>query len=199
MKDESDRPTKRSYILLIGLIGLLFLIVSNIFGGQSEPEDPSFEDEQEVWLGDDGDEQASSEGDEIAEIQKEMQTELERALEAIYGVSDVEVVLQLDSSALKVYERDTIEGYQKTEENDQNGGDRIVEDETIEHQTVLVRDNNSEEPLLIQTKSPAIRGVLVIAEGVDRIQVKEMVIESVSRLLDVSTHRIAVMPKGEEE
>lgn len=66
----------------------------------------------------------------------------------------------------------------------------------VEDQTVLIRKNNNEEPLLIQTRNPEIRGVLVIAEGVDQIQVKQMVIDSVSRLLDVSTHRIAVMPKS---
>ncbi|GAA0458060.1 stage III sporulation protein AG [Alkalibacillus silvisoli] len=200
LKDDMDRPTKRSYILLIGLIGLLFLIVSNIFSGQSDEQDPSFDDEQEVWLGDDEESERTSAGeDDIAGLQEEMQDELARALEAIYGVSDVDVVLQLDSSALRVYEKDTVEGYQTTDETDQSGGNRQVEDDTVEKQTVLVRDNNSEEPLLVQTQSPAVRGVLIVAEGVDQIQIKQMVIESVSRLLDVSSHRIAVMPKGEEE
>ncbi|MDQ0350987.1 stage III sporulation protein AG [Alkalibacillus filiformis] len=199
LKDDTDRPTKRSYILVIGLVGLMFLIVSNIFTGQTDEQEPSFDEEQEVFLGNGDSEQASAGDHDITSIQEAMQDELARALEAIYGVSNVDVTLQLDSSSLHVYEKNTITGYQSTDETDQSGGTRQVEDETIEEQTVLYRDNNSEQPLLIQTESPAVRGVLIVAEGVDQIQVKQMVIDSVSRLLDVSTHRIAVMPKGEEE
>lgn len=121
---------------------------------------------------------------------------LTEALNALAGVSDVQVVVQLNASDLKIYEKNQTTSYQKTDEDDQNGGTRTVDDETVEDQTVLIRKNNNEEPLLIQTRNPEIRGVLVIAEGVDQIQVKQMVIDSVSRLLDVSTHRIAVMPKS---
>ena len=54
MKNESDRPTKRSYIILIGLIGLLFIIISNIFSiKQPKENEPIIENEgQEVWIGD---------------------------------------------------------------------------------------------------------------------------------------------------
>ena len=50
MKDDSNLPTKRSYIILIGLVGLLFLIVSNIFSGNSQQEQPPSVDEEEVFL-----------------------------------------------------------------------------------------------------------------------------------------------------
>ncbi len=195
---EENRPSKRSYILLIGLIGLLFLIVSNIFGGQADSNEIDPSEEQEVWLNKDQEKQ--EEGIQSMEsFQNALQEELTFALNRMDGISNVEVNLQLEASALKIYEQNTITGYQKTDENDQSGGTRQVEDETIEHQTVLTRENNIEKPLLIQTQSPAVKGVLVIAEGVDQIQNKQMVIEAVSRLLDVSTHRIAVMPKSREE
>ena len=50
-------------------------------------------------------------------------------------------------------------------------------------------------PVVIETKKPAIRGVLVVAKGADNIQVKKWIIEAVTRSLDVPSHRVAVMPK----
>ncbi|MGP4072449.1 stage III sporulation protein AG [Piscibacillus sp. B03] len=201
MKDESNQPTKRSYVILIGLIGLLFLIVSNIFSSNnSEPQEPApISNEEEVFL-DKSEERPSSSSDDVAsELRNQMQDELATALNSIQGVSNVQVMLQLEASSLKVYEKNTITGRQRTSETDQNGGTREVEDETVENQTVILRKNNSEEPLLIQQKYPSVRGVLIIAEGVDNLQRKQSVVEAVSRLLDVSTHRISVLPKDREE
>ncbi|SEP73210.1 stage III sporulation protein AG [Piscibacillus halophilus] len=199
MKDDSNQPTKRSYIILIGLVGLLFLIVSNIFSGNSQQEQPPSVDEEEVFLDKNEENQSNSEDDVASELRNQMQEELTTALENLQGVSNVQVMLQLEASSTKVYEKNTITGHQRTSETDQNGGTREVEDETVEHQTVIVRKNNSEEPLLIQQKYPSVRGVLVIAEGVDNVQKKQNVVEAVSRLLDVSTHRISVLPKDREE
>ncbi|PKR78959.1 stage III sporulation protein AG [Halalkalibacillus sediminis] len=197
LKDESNRPSKKSYILLIGLIGLLFLMVSNFFGGQPEEPEP-YTDQQEVWSSD-KEKGKDNENVSITDVKDSLESELQNALENLEGISEVEVTLQLEASAMKIYEKNEMTGHQKTDETDQNGGTRQVEDETIEHQTVLVRKNNEEEPLLIQTREPAVRGVLVVAKGVNQIQRKQMVMEAVSRLLDVSSHRIAVMPKGKEE
>ncbi|WP_411953416.1 stage III sporulation protein AG [Alkalibacillus sp. S2W] len=198
LKSETDRPTKRSYMILIGLIGLLFLILSNVFSGSSDDTQAPIEESQ--WEDEKKEKQSGNTTNSNYEhIQNQMRQELEQALESISDVHDVEVSLQLDSSAIKVFEKNTTTTNQYTDENDQNGGTRSVEDESVEEQTVLLRQNNREEPLLIQTQTPAIRGVLIVAKGVDQIHVKERIIDSVSRLLDVSTHRIAVMPKGEEE
>ncbi|MET3684308.1 stage III sporulation protein AG [Alkalibacillus flavidus] len=198
LKTDTDRPTKRSYVMLIGLIGLLLLIVSNVFSNDSSgPTPPS---QEEAWTSDKQSEQSGDTDDQkIKSLQDDIRTNLEQALESVAGVHEVEVSLQLDSSAIHVYEKNETTTYQYTDEEDQNGGIREVEDESIDEQTVLMRENNREEPLLVQTKTPPIRGVLIVAKGVDQIHIKERVIDSVSRLLDVSTHRIAVMPKGEEE
>ncbi len=197
--EDGQKPSKKSYILLIGLIGLLFLLISNIFSDSNEEEVP-LSDEQEVWLKNEEKDSASGNAEnQISMVEDRMEEELTEVLNTLAGVSNVQVVVQLDSSDLKIYDKNQTTSYQKTDENDQSGGTRTVEDETVEDQTVLIRKNNNEEPLLIQTKNPRVRGVLITAEGVDQIQSKQMVIDAVSRLLDVSTHRIAVMPKSKEE
>ncbi|GAF16583.1 stage III sporulation protein AG [Bacillus sp. JCM 19046] len=53
--------------------------------------------------------------------------------------------------------------------------------------------------MVISKEKPAVAGVLVVAEGVDNVQVRAWVVEAVSRLLDVAPHRVSVLPKKLEE
>lgn len=52
---------------------------------------------------------------------------------------------------------------------------------------------------MISKEKPAVAGVLVVAEGVENVQVKAWVVEAVSRVLDVAPHRVSVMPKKMKE
>ncbi len=72
----------------------------------------------------------------------------------------------------------------------------MVEDENEEQQVVLVRQGDQEVPLLVETRKPEVRGVLVVAKGAEQATVQEWVVQAVSRVLDVPTHRISVMPKN---
>src|SRR5690625_6668223 len=106
-------------------------------------------------------------------------------LEKIKGVSEVEVMVNLDATNSKGYEKNLIKGQQTTDESDEHGGIRKVEDQTEETQVVFVREGDREIPLLVQTKKPDVRGVFVVAKGVDHATVKMWVIESVAKVLDV--------------
>ena len=144
--------------------------------------------------------QASSEESsltsDVNELEQTYKKDLELMLSKIQGVENVEVMINLDSTNVKVYEKNLITGKQLTDEKDKNGGNREIEDHTEETEVVLVRQGDQEVPLLIQTKKPSVRGVLVVATGVDHATVKQWVIESTSRVLNVPTHKVSVMPKN---
>ena len=95
-----------------------------------------------------------------------------------------------------MFEKNLITGKQITDEKDKNGGNREIEDHTEETEVVLVRQGDQEVPLQVQTKKPTVRGVFVVAKGVDHAEVKKWVVDSTSRILDVPTHRVSVMPKN---
>ncbi|WP_284140364.1 MULTISPECIES: stage III sporulation protein AG [unclassified Virgibacillus] len=189
---------KTGYIIIIGLVGLLLLIVGNLFSSTNEEDKTT----NEMELLESPDKQAvetngkqASATSNLAELEKSYKKDLEAMLENIQGVSDVEVMVNLDSTNVKVYERNLISGQQTTDENDKNGGTRQIEEHTKETQVVLVRQGDKETPLLIQTKKPAVRGVFVVAKGVDHATVKKWVVEAVSRVLDVPTHQVSVMQR----
>ena len=133
---------------------------------------------------------------EVAELEKSYEQDLEGMLNKIQGVSEAEVMVNLESTKINVYEKNLIVGEQSTDESDRNGGIRKVEDRTEETQVVLVRQGDKEVPMLVKTERPKVSGVFIVAKGADHATVKSWIVEAVSRVLDVPTHRVSVMPKS---
>lgn len=131
----------------------------------------------------------------MTEYENLYETQLENALEKIVGVSDVTVVVNLAESEKTVFEKNESVKEQMTEETDREGGTRGVQDKTKDEQVVIIRNGDKEEALVRKVEKPNIRGVLVVAKGVENIEVKTWVVEAVSRVLDVPPHRVSVLPK----
>ncbi|GGA68093.1 stage III sporulation protein AG [Ornithinibacillus halotolerans] len=199
IKNKINGSKMTGYVIVIALAALLVILVSNMFSTSSQQdlgqEVPRLELESEP----ESTEVNSHEGgatSDVEVLEQSYKKQLESMLENINGVSEVTVMVNLDSTNVKVYEKNLIHGQQQTEENDRNGGTRQIEDSTEETQTVIIRQGDKESPVLVQTKKPQVRGVLVTAKGVEKATVKQWVVEAVSRVLDVPTHRVSVMPKN---
>lgn len=198
-ENGNGKPSKKtSYVIVIGLIGLLLIIIGNVFSSSSTEESElaqnvtqNTEEQSEETFSKD----KSSSSFDVTEIEMSYEEDLKEMLNKINGVSEAEVMINLESTKVKVYEKDLITGQQSTEESDKSGGTREIEENTKETKVVLVNQGDKEIPLLIQTKKPEVRGVFVVAKGVDHATVEQSVVEATSRVLDVPTHRVSVMPK----
>lgn len=189
------KPLRPKYFIILGLVGVLLLLISNLFQ-KDDPEETEFHYEPEITEQQAGSGETTSEAvADMEQLANGYQQDLETMLNKIQGVSEAEVMVNLDSSDVKVYERNLISGTQTTNEEDQSGGTRQVEDRTEDTQVVLVRQGDTEKPLLVQTKRPEVRGVFVVAKGAEQPSVKSWIIEAISSVLDVPSHRISVMPK----
>lgn len=184
---------KARYMIVIALIGILFILISNLFQSKDKIE------RNPVIISETNDTE-----EEIAEvsliknvddIEASYEKDLQAMLNQIDGVSEVEVMINVDSTNVNVYEKDLIVGVQTTDESDKNGGIRKVEDNMKETSLVYVRQGDQEVPLLIQTKKPEVRGVFIVAKGAENANIQKWIIDAVSRVLDVPTYRISVMPK----
>ncbi|KJE27102.1 stage III sporulation protein AG [Geobacillus kaustophilus] len=131
----------------------------------------------------------------IAAYEERYEKELKAALEAIEGVDDVTVVVNLDSTELKLYEKKRSTQQQTTEESDKEGGKRTIENESTNEEVIIIHNGEEETPLVVATKKPDIRGVLVVAKGADNLQIKKWIVEAVTRVLNVPSYRVAVLPK----
>ncbi|TKC19858.1 stage III sporulation protein AG [Robertmurraya kyonggiensis] len=195
---EGKSEKKYQYLIVVLLFGAAIMVVSNtLFSGDNNQSSiPVVGSSEGVpseveTLG-----QTKAAGnDMIADYEQRYETQLKEALEGITGVSDVMVAVNVDATEMKVLEKNTVTRSQTTGEKDREGGERTVEDQSQDSQTVIVRNGEKEVPIVLETKKPEIRGVLVVAKGADNIQVKKWIIESVTKLLDVPVHRVSVMPK----
>ncbi len=198
-KDENGKPTFLSYVIIIALVGLLLILIGDIFQKDEENNGlPNITEQQESNTPKLATGQSVSQDDKlavIAQMEEDYEKQLKEMLEKLNGVSEVDIMVNLDATSLKIYEKNIIESQQTTNETDQNGGEREIQEISEERQTVLIRNNNEESPLLVQIKKPDVSGVMVVASGLENVEVKQMVIEAVSRVLDVPTHRVTANPK----
>ncbi|KAF1679678.1 MULTISPECIES: stage III sporulation protein AG [Bacillus] len=203
---EKPKLTKYHYFLFVFVLGVSFMLVSQLFSSPEKSENAkmttavssqkaSKEKTAEVFKASKSDEPKNSIGD----YEKEYENQLKEILETIIGVEDVSVVVNVDATSLKVYEKNKSNKNTTTEETDKEGGTRSVTDQTSEEEIVMIKNGDKETPVVVQTKKPDIRGVLVVAQGVDNVQIKQTIIEAVTRVLDVPSHRVAVAPKKIKE
>ncbi|GHI01020.1 stage III sporulation protein AG [Neobacillus kokaensis] len=198
--DESNdkKPGKSQYMLLVLLIGAAFMIVGNMIfkPDTSLSEVPAAanlktESKDVPVFG-----QKKAAGNKsIAEYEEKYEMQLKKALEEMLGVNDVTVVVNIDSTDRKVLEKNTNTKTQTTEEGDREGGQRKVQEVSTDEQLVIIRNGEKEVPIVVETKKPNVRGVLVVAKGAENIEVKKWIKEAVTRVLDVPSYRVSVMPK----
>src|SRR5699024_721001 len=131
----------------------------------------------------------------VDELETEYEADLEAMLNQINGVKKAEVMVNVDATNEQVYAKDLIRTTHTTDKTDKNGGERKVEDESEETELIYGRSGGEEVAVVVQTKKPDVWGVFVIGEGAEKPEVKKWINESVSRVLDVPSHRISVMPK----
>ncbi|MGG1680064.1 stage III sporulation protein AG [Neobacillus sp. NRS-1170] len=195
---SEKKPGKYQYMLLVLCIGAAFMLVGNvIFKTDSNSSAvPATTNDK----GESNDVPAfgikkSSGNKAIAEYEEKYENQLKKALQEMLGVDDVTVVVNIDSTDKKVLEKNRVSKTQTTDETDREGGQRKVQETSTDEQLVIIRNGDKEVPIVVETKKPDIRGVLVVAKGADNIQVKKWIVDAVTRVLGVPSHRVAVMPK----
>jgi stage III sporulation protein AG len=199
IEGNSEKKTgKYQYMIVVLCIGAAFMLVGNILFKKT----PSTADIP-VTASDKVDAEdvpafglsKGSGNKAVSEYEEKYESQLKKALQQMLGVNDVTVVVNIDSTDKKVLEKNRVSKSQITEETDREGGERKVQEASTDEQLVIIRDGEKEVPIVVETKKPVIRGVLVVAKGADNIQVKKLIVEAVTRALDVPSHRVAVMPK----
>lgn len=202
-EDGSKENKKYRYIAIILLAGILLMAASMFTNKPTSTTDQtntvfqtgSTQDKQNEETVTTWNSSSSKKSGSIGDIEKMYESELKDTLETMQGVSNVSVIVNIDATETKVYEKNSVAQRQTTEETDRDGGERKVEDFSTDEKIVIIRDGDKEVPLVKETKKPAIRGVLIVAKGADDVRIKKEIIEAVTRVLDVPSHRVAVSAK----
>jgi stage III sporulation protein AG len=194
----TKKPSKLMYIGILLAAGVIFMVFSNSLttsmnsGGllksaSKETSAPPVSEDVPAF--------SSKKTTTMTGYEDQYEEELKDILDQVRGVSKVKVIVNLDATESKIYEKNSVTKSQTTNETDREGGTRKVEDSSTDEQLVIVRSGEQEKPVVVKTEKPKVRGVLVVAKGADNIEVKKSIIEAVTRALDIPSHRVAVLAK----
>lgn len=197
---KEKKPPMYLYAVVVLLLGTGIMIAGNVINTDQPPStndtaasvfnQNETEEDVEVFG-----KKGNTEFKNSRDYEVYLQNEMKDALESIAGVEDVKVVVYVEASEKNIYEKNKTTQRQVTDETDQEGGKRTVEDTSVDEQLVIIKNSDKEGPIISETRKPQVSGVLVVAKGADNIQIKKWIIEAVTRALDVPSHRVSVLPK----
>lgn len=187
---KNIRNLKKDQLLILMLLGILLVVIAIPAGREDEVAGSG------VLESGSGEETVEGTAGSQAEYVKYMEEKLADTLSQIEGAGEVTVMITLESSAERIVEKDeTYEGETVTE-SDSQGGSRDTDQSSREESTVYAQgDGQDGTPYISKELSPKIGGVVVIAPGGDKAQVKQNITEAVEALFGVESHKIRIMKK----
>lgn len=171
-------------LIVIIIICVIALIAYSVF----MPKDMSKKDNSSLVSTEE-----EAEASAPANYADDMETRLEEILGKINGVGKVEVLITYDTTTEVVPAFDVTESKQVTEEEDNQGGIRTINQENTSSNLVTISGQNSEnKPVVIKEIKPIIRGVIVVAEGAENPVVKADLIDAVTTIFQVKSNKVKI-------
>ena len=185
------------WLLVLFLIGVVLLTVSNFIPEQktSSVSEVSSQEKENGTLHTDKPQYTGT--GSMAEAEGAIEARLEAILAKVEGVGEVSVTVILENGPEYIYAINENINETKTEEKGNNGSSRVTVETTNSDQMVMAQPGNlgGQQPVVVKEMKPEIAGVLVAAEGARNAHIKETLARAVQTLLNVSPHKVSILPK----
>ena len=169
--DKAEKLSSRKKAQYILIVILLAVILAIYFSTLAQPRENT----------------GGTDAARAAVAGSDLEDRMEKALSAVDGAGDVEVVINYESSGVQVPAMsENTEVSTSTEE----GSTKEMRSTKTE---VIKSDGN--EALIVKEELPEVRGVLIVAEGAGNIGVKMKLLEAAKTLLGVSADKVEVFKK----
>lgn len=186
---ENNKKLYNNLLMLL-FMGIVLVIVSNFYkditykNKNAAEENNGFNNQGSVTY---------KSNDEYFYKEK-LEEELAGILSKIAGVGKVSVMITYESGKELVTQKDKSITDKVTDEKDNAGGTRIINESSVSEKTVMVnQQGGSSEPLIVKEINPQIRGVIVVAEGAWDSKVKRKISQAVQTVLDIPAYRVTVL------
>lgn len=194
LKDKMSKVLKQknitNLIILLLLVIMFYLVVSYFTGVNNitKSEKTNLEKVSKEDMNSN-----SQKDSEVLSYQEKQEKDLERILGKINGVGSVDVVINFQSSEVKVPAVDNSSQKSTTEETDSEGGTRVNSQETDGDKIVMSNSSNGSEPVILKTEKPEVLGVMVVAEGAEDSKIKYEITKAISSLYNISVDKVNVL------
>ncbi|MBX6352922.1 MAG: hypothetical protein IRZ10_06260 [Thermoflavifilum sp.] len=185
---------QNKWLLLLGLLGLACLVLGTFWNGGSHA---TVATGAPVAAGSNQTQTSVSGGvpdsiDAITQLENQYDQRLAAMLKKIQGIQDVSVMVTLDASP----QLEVANNVHKQTQT-QTSGNQTVSSSTSEDDQVFTQrtSDGSNEPFVVQTIQPQVRGVLVVVRADDFFAAKAEIIDAIRNVLDVPAYKISVEPQ----
>jgi stage III sporulation protein AG len=187
---KPNKPNNKMFnIIVIILIGVLLVLVSDFFKSINSTK-ASYDDNfiQETA------ESYKSEELSFEEYKEKLKGELKSILQQIDGVGNVDLMIYFESGEEKIPAININDSVSVTEENDNNGGTRMINQDNDGRTIVMLNDGDTTKPLITKTNEPKITGICIVAEGADNKVTQLRINQAVVTLFNIPDDKVQVYP-----
>ncbi len=192
-EDEPDKKKLENLVVFVIILIITIIIINFIWNGGSEDNETNTQTtDANKKLATQSYNQTTVSNTELEESNNTIIDELEDILSNINGVGKVKVMITYSetSKTVPVYNEESSQ--QDTEETDSEGGTRKIT-QTDTKKEVIYEENGEQKTLITRSViSPTVEGAIITAEGAGDITVKTNIIQAVSAVTGLSTHKIQV-------
>ncbi|WP_127585984.1 stage III sporulation protein AG [Paenibacillus koleovorans] len=197
-QNGAKRINSFRWLLLIGLVGVGLMVMNSFLNVKQLDTDPNSRASPDpnstpVTSVKDTKDQSGFSG-----YEQSYEAAIRDILQTVVGVGDSDVLVTIESTEETVVQTNPKDSQRVTTEKDQNGAQRNITEVTRSGEVVLYDISGSQNPIIVKQIKPKVRGVVVVAKGAENATVKSMIVEAVSRGLDVPPHRISVLPRKQQ-
>lgn len=121
-----------------------------------------------------------------------LENKLKNILSKIKGVEDVNVCLNYSESSEVVAMYNENSKTTSTEETDDTGGTRKIEETDSQKEVIYKEDDGVKTPITAKIIKPKIEGAIITAQGAGNADVKSSIIQAVEAVTGLATHKIQV-------
>lgn len=184
-KNLLDKINNKEFInnlIAILIIGIIILIICSIFkSGKKNNFENNIEQEENKKNN------SIVYNEDYAEI---LERKLEKILSEISGVGNVSVMITLEEGKEKIPASNRTTSKEETSEKDSQGGVReiIRNDNTVQ----IITKGEDGSMVIIKEIEPKVKGVIVVAEGANDIEVKQNLYEAVKTVLGISGNKVEI-------
>lgn len=174
-------------LILLGAIGVFLLLAGGLF------DDYSVRQRSEAST----DVAKNSQANVIQNRSYEdaLEAKLSNILSQVKGAGAVSVSITLENSTTQEHAKNVVKESKTIQEKDISGGTRVTTETKDTEQVLLSKENGADKPVTVREIKPAIKGVLVIAEGAYDSNVKANLTKAVETGLGIPMYKITVLPQ----
>lgn len=184
LKNNDDNKKNIENLIVFLVLLIITIIAINVIWGDNEEKK---ENSNYVTLAEETNSLKTSNNTKIEEYN--LKTELEDILSKIQGVGKVNVLITYSETSTVSAMYNEKQTTSMTQENDTSGGTRTIESADIDKKIVMNGDNL---PITEKIIMPKIEGAIIAAEGGGNITVKANIMQAVSAVTGLPSHKIQV-------